>query len=117
MWPAQLFYLSFVNSVEKFSLFPSFLPGKHEGQVYIQTPEPFNPAQENVVARIGDISVKVVAQRFKMVTWRPYLTSSPSRTPTVVTKELAVWNSLEYPFGKLRSIMCFRLFCMRRSFK
>lgn len=116
-WPAQLYYFSFVNSIEKFSLFPSYLPGKHEGQVYIQTSEPFNPAQENVVARIDDVSGKAVAQRFRKVTWRPYLTSSPSRTPTVVTKELAVWNPLEYPFGKLRSIMCFRLFCMRRSFK
>lgn len=114
---AQLYYFSFVNSIEKFSLFPSYLPGKHEGQVYIQTSEPFNPAQENVVARIDDVSGKAVAQRFRKITWRPYLTSSPSRTPIVVTKELAVWNPLEYPFGKLRSIMCFRLFCMRRSFK
>lgn len=114
---AQLYYFSFVNSIEKFCLFPSYLPGKHEGQVYIQTSEPFNPAQENVVARIDDVSGKAVAQRFRKITWRPYLTSSPSRTPIVVTKELAVWNPLEYPFGKLRSIMCFRLFCMRRSFK
>ena len=101
----QLYYFSFVNSIEKFCLFPSYLPGKHEGQVYIQTSEPFNPAQENVVARIDDVSGKAVAQRFRKVTWRPYLTSSPSRTPIVVTKELAVWNPLEYPFGKLRSII------------
>ncbi|RMX44076.1 hypothetical protein pdam_00015021 [Pocillopora damicornis] len=77
---------------------PVMYIGKHEGQVYIQTSEPFNPAQENVVARIDDVSGKAVAQRFRKVTWRPYLTSSPSRTPTVVTKELAVWNPLEYPF-------------------
>ena len=87
---------------EKLSLFPSY-PGKYDGQVYIQTSEPFNPAQENIASRLdADVSGKTVAQRHRQVTWRPYLTSSPSRTPTVVSKELAVWNPLEYPFGKLK---------------
>lgn len=82
-----------------------WIPGKHEGQVYIQTSEPFNPAQENLAARTDDVSGNAVAQRPRQVTWRPYLTSSPSRTPTVVTKDLAVWNPMEYPFGKLYEML------------
>ena len=81
------------------------IPGKHEGQVYIQTSKPFNPAQENLAARIDDVSSNAMAQRPSQVTWRPYLTSSPSRTPTVVTKDLAVWNPMEYPFGKLHEML------------
>ena len=75
--------------------------GKHEGQVYIQTSESFTPAQEKP-AQFGVIGEKTTAQSTKsrQITWRPYLTSSPSRTPTVVTKDLAVWNPLDYPFGK-----------------
>lgn len=76
------------------------ISGKHEGQVYIQTSEPFNPAHD-MAARIGDVGGNAVVQRnLQQITWKPYLTSSPSRTPTVVTKELAVWNPLEYPYGK-----------------
>ena len=81
------------------------IPGKHEGQVYIQTSEPFNPGQETLAARIDDMSSNAVAQRPRQLTWRPYLTSSPSRTPTVVTKDLAVWNPMEYPFGKLHEML------------
>ena len=84
-------------------MYLSLIPGKHNGQVYIQTSEPFNPVQENVAARIGDLSGNAVARRSEQVTWRPYLTSSPSRTPTVVTKDLAVWNPMEYPFGKVNN--------------
>ena len=75
--------------------------GKHEGQVYIQTSESFTPAQEKP-AQFGIIGEKTTVQSTKsrQITWRPYLTSSPSRTPTVVTKDLAVWNPLDYPFGK-----------------
>ena len=51
-----------------------------------------------MAARIDDFSNNAVAKR--QITWRPYLTSSASRTPTVVTKDLAVWNPLEYPFGE-----------------
>ena len=81
-------------------LFFSNILGNHEGQVYIQTSEPFNPAHD-MTARIGDISGNAVVQKKpRQITWRPYLTSSPSRTPTVVTKDLAVWNPMEYPFGK-----------------
>lgn len=54
-----------------------------------------------MAARIGDVGGNAVVQRnLQQITWKPYLTSSPSRTPTVVTKELAVWNPLEYPYGK-----------------
>ena len=80
-------------------------PGKHEGQVYIQTSEPYNRAQENLAARIDDVSSNAVAKKPRQVTWRPYLTSSPSRTPTVVTKDLAVWNPMEYPFGKFHEML------------
>ena len=77
-----------------------YITGKHEGQVYIQTSEPFNPAHD-MAARIGDVSGNaVVPKKPQQMTWKPYLTSSPSRTPTVVTKDLAVWNPLEYPFGR-----------------
>ena len=77
-----------------------YVPGKHEGQVYIQTSEPFNPARD-MAAKIGDINGNAVApKRPQQMTWKPYLTSSPSRTPTVITKDLAVWNPLEYPFGR-----------------
>lgn len=77
---------------------PVMYIGKHEGQVYIQTSEPFNPAHD-MAARIGDVGGNAVVQRnLQQITWKPYLTSSPSRTPTVVTKELAVWNPLEYPY-------------------
>ncbi|KAK2572279.1 Eukaryotic translation initiation factor 2-alpha kinase [Acropora cervicornis] len=77
------------------------VPRKHEGQVYIQTSESFTPAQEKP-AQFGVIGEKTTVQSTKsrQITWRPYLTSSPSRTPTVVTKDLAVWNPLDYPFGK-----------------
>ncbi|KAJ7375195.1 Eukaryotic translation initiation factor 2-alpha kinase 3 [Desmophyllum pertusum] len=54
------------------------------------------PQKEHMAARIDDFSNNAVAKR--QITWRPYLTSSASRTPTVVTKDLAVWNPLEYPF-------------------
>lgn len=74
--------------------------GKHEGQVYIQTSESFIPAQEKP-AQCGGIKEETAVQsKPQQITWRPYLTSSPSRTPTVVTKDLAVWNPLDYPFGK-----------------
>lgn len=78
---------------------PVMYIGKHEGQVYIQTSESFTPAQEKP-AQFGVIGEKTTVQSTKsrQVTWRPYLTSSPSRTPTVVTKDLAVWNPLDYPF-------------------
>lgn len=79
--------------------------GKHEGQVYIQTSEPYNRAQENLAARIDDVGSNAVAKKPRQVTWRPYLTSSPSRTPTVVTKDLAVWNPMEYPFGKFHELL------------
>ena len=33
-------------------------------------------------------------------TWRPYVGSSPSRTPSLMNKNsLTVWNQLDYPFG------------------
>ena len=86
-------------------MYLSEIPGKHNGQVYIQTSEPFNPVRENMADRIGDVSGNAVAQRSGQVTWRPYLTSSPSRTPTVVTKDLAVWNPMEYPFGKVHNVL------------
>ncbi|KAL9983076.1 hypothetical protein ACROYT_G005205 [Oculina patagonica] len=90
--------LTHSSTQEAFPQGPVMYIGKHKGQVYIQTSEPLNPAQENVAARISDISGNAVAQRPRQVTWRPYLTSSPSRTPTVVTKDLAVWNPMDYPF-------------------
>lgn len=103
LWHSMFTATTFENLVLTFKL--ACIPGKHEGQVYIQTSEPFNPAQQNLAARIGDVDGNAVAQRPKQVTWRPYLTSSPSRTPTVVTKDLAVWNPLEYPFGKLHDML------------
>lgn len=85
------------SSQKMFPQGPVMYIGKHEGQVYIQTSEPFDPAHD-VAARIGDVSGNSVAQKPRQITWKPYLTSSPSRTPTVVTKDLAVWNPMEYPF-------------------
>ena len=33
-------------------------------------------------------------------TWRPYVGTSPSRTPSLMTKNgLTVWNQLDYPYG------------------
>ena len=74
--------------------------------MYIQTSEPFNPARD-MAAKIGDVRGNaVVPKRPQQITWKPYLTSSPSRTPTVVTKDLAVWNPLEYPFGRHLFTQC-----------
>ncbi|XP_068708899.1 eukaryotic translation initiation factor 2-alpha kinase 3-like [Montipora foliosa] len=86
------------SSRQTFPQGPVLYVGKHEGQVYIQTSDSFNPAQDEP-ARIGDVKGNTALQKKRQqVAWRPYLTSSPSRTPTVVTKDLAVWSPLEYPF-------------------
>ena len=69
--------------------------------MYIQTSEPFNPAL-NMAQRVGTgLSDNAVAQQSRQVIWKPYLTRSSSRTPTVVTKDLAVWNPMDYPFGEI----------------
>lgn len=43
----------------------------------------------------------LVEQPRGRIIWKPYLVSSPSRTPAIVGKtELAVRKPLDYPFGK-----------------
>ena len=44
--------------------------------------------------------VMIVDQPY-VETWRPYIGTSPSRTPSLMTKTgLTIWNQLDYPFGK-----------------
>ena len=76
--------------------------------MYIQTSAPYNPTSE-AAAKIGAVSGNEVAQRPQQITWKPYLTSSPSRTPTVVTKDLAVWNPMEYPFDRYHGLNSYLL--------
>ncbi|EDO48785.1 predicted protein [Nematostella vectensis] len=76
---------------------PIMYLGSHEGQVYIQPSHP--------IINTLDPAIKIHSQtndgsqrKPRTISWQPKLATSASRTPTVVSKEVAVWNPVEYPF-------------------
>ena len=73
--------------------------GSHDGQVYIQSSQSLSPPVNSDVVPVNTQESRAVVKLPKIV-WRPYLASSPSRTPTIVSQEIAVWNPVEYPFGE-----------------
>ena len=51
-------------------------------------------------------------------TWRPYIGTSPSRTPSLMTRNgLTVWNQLDYPYGmKFSLFLCMMCRYLSKSY-
>ncbi|XP_057306248.1 eukaryotic translation initiation factor 2-alpha kinase 3-like [Hydractinia symbiolongicarpus] len=68
--------------------------GIHEGQMYIQQPSQVHQKQGNTFSNELE-----VMQHPRLTTWRPFISTSSSRTPTLNNdKQLSVLHSLDYPF-------------------
>ncbi|KAK3714542.1 hypothetical protein QZH41_014214 [Actinostola sp. cb2023] len=78
---------------------PIMYLGSHDGQFYIQHSKLPNPYLEPPI-KVQAKDSKEVARRPRAacISWQPKLATSASRTPTVVSKDIAVWNPVEYPF-------------------
>lgn len=79
--------------------------GVHDGQMYAQSSkfsganslpsQPFSPDDTH-----SSGNEMVVFEQPYIGTWRPYIGTSPSRTPSLMNKNgLTVWNQLDYPYG------------------
>ncbi len=83
-----------------------FFPGVHDGQMYAQafdTPPQSIPERPSTIPEptADSHEVAVIDQPY-IGTWRPYISSSPSRTAALMNENgLTVFNQLDYPFGEL----------------
>ncbi|XP_065071715.1 eukaryotic translation initiation factor 2-alpha kinase 3-like [Rhopilema esculentum] len=83
---------------------PILYLGVYEGQMYAQSLQfnmpqrlPKDPSLDHEGASNSN-EVSLFGQPY-LGTWRPYIGSSPSRTPSLMNKNgLTVWNQLDYPF-------------------
>ena len=75
-----------------------YLLGLYQGQMYVQHP----PRKQIENSKTNTFTERLALEAPTFGRWRPLISTSPSRTPTLnLDKDSNALSSVDYPFGKL----------------
>jgi len=105
--PVDIFRHGLLQDIQESELpnDPLLYLGVHNGQLYAQASKfsstnslPYEHIPSFLPHNSNGNELMVIEQPY-IGTWRPYIGTSPSRTPSLMTKNgLTVWNQLDYPY-------------------